>query len=310
MTKHNTKTRCRACPATSFCKDACYNRDFPDANCAHAVKYDKLNKRIASLKGQVEAVKFMSLKQRDTEPEKLWDEFVEAVKFMSLKQRGTELEKLWDEFAEKLWDEFADVPMNPDTKKTEDAFLHFPAGTPREDIWHWFDERYSKGVAALLYGRGEDNTSTIAALTYLNKLCCECDSELCAFADASGICRAPFITGAAPRIREDGCDDFCGVGNSFCAPSTKAENSEAGRYMVFMDSAYIRDAQIYCGDRDEDVNSEANEDSWRDSSGPILLIDKEVNSLDELRNTVKELYPEVAFDTLNVMRVSGKTVRL
>lgn len=274
MSKHNTKTRCRACPATSFCKDVCYNRDFPDTNCAHAVKYDKLNKRVASLEGQVETVKFMPLKQRDAE-------------------------------LEKLWDEFSDVPMNPDTEKMEDAFLHFPAGTPREDIWHWFDERYSKGISALLYGHGADNTATIAALTYRNELCCECDSELCAFADASGICRVPFITGAAPRIREDGCDDFCGVGNGFCAPSAKVENAEAGRYMVFMDSAYIRDAQIYCGDLDEDVNSEENEDSWRDSSGPILLIDKEVSSLDELRGTVKELYPEVAFDALNVMRVSG-----
>lgn len=277
--KKTNKTRCRACPASGFCSDVCYNRDVPDATCAHAVKYDKLNKRVASLEGQVETVKFMPLKQRDAE-------------------------------LEKLWDEFTDVPMNPDTEKMEDAFLHFPAGTPREDIWHWFDERYSKGIAALLYGRGEDNTSTIAALTYLNELCCECDSELCAFADASGICRAPFITGAAPRIREDGCDDFCGVGNGFCATRAKVENSEAGRYMVFMDSAYIRDAQIYCGNLNEDVNSVANEDSWRDSSGPILLIDKEVSSLDELRNTVKEIYPEVAFAALNVMRVSGKAVRL
>lgn len=139
MTKHNTKTRCRACPATSFCKDVCYNRDLPDATCAHAVKYDKLKKRIAALEGQVEAVKFMSLKQRDVE-------------------------------LEALWDEFTDIPMNPDTEKMEGAFLHFPAGTPREDIWHWFDERYSKGIAALLYGRGEDNTATIATLTYRNEL--------------------------------------------------------------------------------------------------------------------------------------------
>lgn len=277
--KKTNKTRCRACPASGFCSDVCYNRDVPDATCAHAVKYDKLNKRVASLEGQMETVKFMPLKQRDAE-------------------------------LEKLWDEFTDVPMNPDTEKMEDAFLHFPAGTPREDIWHWFDERYSKGIAALLYGRGEDNTSTIAALTYLNELCCECDSELCAFADASGICRAPFITGAAPRIREDGCDDFCGVDSGFCAPRAKVENSEAGRYMVFMDSSYIRDAQIYCGNLNEDVNSVANEDSWHDSSGPILLIDKEVSSLDELRNTVKEIYPEVAFAALNVMRVSGKAVRL
>lgn len=125
--KKTNKKRCKACPASGFCSDVCYNRDVPDVTCAHAVKYDKLNKRVASLEGQMETVKFMPLKQRDAE-------------------------------LEKMWDEFTDVPMNPDTEKMEDTFLHFPAGTPREDIWHWFDERYSKGVAALLYGRGEDNT--------------------------------------------------------------------------------------------------------------------------------------------------------
>lgn len=37
----------------------------------------------------------------------------------------------------------------------------FPAGTEREEIWHWFDERHPKGVAYLLYGEeksDEDRT--------------------------------------------------------------------------------------------------------------------------------------------------------
>ena len=55
-----------------------------------------------------------------------------------------------DEELEALWDKFGDVPMNPDTEKIEEPFIHFPAGTDREDIWHWFDERHSKGVAYLL----------------------------------------------------------------------------------------------------------------------------------------------------------------
>lgn len=54
---------------------------------------------------------------------------------------------------ESLWAEFSDVPMNPKTECMDAEFLSFPAGTPREDIWHWFDERHSKGVAYLLYGR-------------------------------------------------------------------------------------------------------------------------------------------------------------
>lgn len=279
--KKTNKTRCRACPASGFCSDVCYNRDVPDVTCAHAVKYDKLNKRVASLEGQMETVKFMPLKQRDVE-------------------------------LEKLWDEFADVPMNPDTEKMEGAFLHFPAGTPREDIWHWFDERYSKGVAALLYGRGEDNTATIATLAYRNELCCECDSELCAFADASGICRAPFITGAAPRIHEDGCDDFCSKCDAGCTASVEGKDSEAGRYMVFTDDPYVRDAQIYCGaiDEDEDIYSEENEDNWYDTSGPVLLIDRDFKTLDELRKTVMDFYPDMDLCTLRVLRVSAETVCL
>lgn len=38
----------------------------------------------------------------------------------------------------------------------------FPAGTDREKIWHWFDERHPRGVAYLLYGEeakeSEDRT--------------------------------------------------------------------------------------------------------------------------------------------------------
>lgn len=52
---------------------------------------------------------------------------------------------------ETLWRQFGDLPMDPETECMEEPFLHFPAGTFREDIWHWFDERYSKGVYHLLY---------------------------------------------------------------------------------------------------------------------------------------------------------------
>ena len=63
----------------------------------------------------------------------------------TLRERDIELEKLLKQFE--------DLPMDPDTEKIEEPFLSFPAGTDREDIWHWFDERHSKGVVYLLYGR-------------------------------------------------------------------------------------------------------------------------------------------------------------
>lgn len=56
-----------------------------------------------------------------------------------------------DEVLEQLWLDFADIPMDPATEKMEERFLHFSAGTDREEIWHWFDQLHSKGVAHLLY---------------------------------------------------------------------------------------------------------------------------------------------------------------
>ena len=57
-----------------------------------------------------------------------------------------------DKQIEMLWEDFSDIPMDCETEQIEQGFLHFPAGTPREDIWHWFDEMHSKGVVYLLYG--------------------------------------------------------------------------------------------------------------------------------------------------------------
>lgn len=51
----------------------------------------------------------------------------------------------------ELWEKFDDISMNTETECIEEEFLHFPIGTHREEIWHWFDEHYSKGVYDLLY---------------------------------------------------------------------------------------------------------------------------------------------------------------
>lgn len=64
-----------------------------------------------------------------------------------------------DRVLERLWSELEDVPMDPDTECLEAPFLHFPIGTQREDIWHWFDQRHSKGVVHLLYFRAASKTA-------------------------------------------------------------------------------------------------------------------------------------------------------
>lgn len=45
-----------------------------------------------------------------------------------------------------LWDEFGDVPMDPETECIESKWHHFPAGTHREDIWHWFEHEFGLSV--------------------------------------------------------------------------------------------------------------------------------------------------------------------
>lgn len=114
-----------------------------------------------------------------------------------------------DRELEELWAEFEDVPMDPETECMEEPFLHFPAGTHREEIWHWFDERYSMGVHHLLYAfDGNDRTDEIAMLTYLNGLCFECESKDCATND-DGICKFPLVYRRKPKITErDGCVEF------------------------------------------------------------------------------------------------------
>lgn len=50
------------------------------------------------------------------------------------------------------WKEFGDVPMNPETECIETEWYYFPAGTHREEIWHWFEETFDVSVAEDLMG--------------------------------------------------------------------------------------------------------------------------------------------------------------
>lgn len=60
-----------------------------------------------------------------------------------------EYERIWD-----LWQEFGDVPMDPETECIESEWHEFPAGTNREEIWHWFEEHFGLSVARNLMGQG------------------------------------------------------------------------------------------------------------------------------------------------------------
>lgn len=109
---------------------------------------------------------------------------------------------------EAMWHNLTDVPMDPDTEKMEEAFMGWPAGTERDEIWRWFDQRHSKGVAYLLYGGAEDYVPETKRLYGLNKLCFECESSSCQF-NHGGECRFALVHERKPRINDiDGCIDY------------------------------------------------------------------------------------------------------
>lgn len=48
-----------------------------------------------------------------------------------------------------LWNRLGDIAID-DNECIDSDFYIWPEGTPREEIWRWFDSRYSKGVAHLM----------------------------------------------------------------------------------------------------------------------------------------------------------------
>lgn len=110
-----------------------------------------------------------------------------------------------DEELEELWAQFGDIPMNPETECIEEKFMGWEPGTSREEIWHWFDERHSKGVAYLLYRGTEDYVPETKRLYGLKKLCFDCETTGCAY-NNGGECRFALVHDRRPVITdEDGC---------------------------------------------------------------------------------------------------------
>ena len=121
----------------------------------------------------------------------------------TLAERDGKLEALWADLEDVAFDEDADGRL-----RLVDPWLCFMAGTEREEIWRWFDQRHSKGVYYLLYGLdGVDRTGEICKMTYLNSLCFDCDTRSCAL-NHDGECRFSLVNGRKPKITEaDGCTE-------------------------------------------------------------------------------------------------------
>lgn len=54
------------------------------------------------------------------------------------------------------WEQLGTVPVDADGEHLDAPFsvqgvMSWPAGTHREEVWHWFDERHTQGVHALMF---------------------------------------------------------------------------------------------------------------------------------------------------------------
>lgn len=68
------------------------------------------------------------------------------------KMKEGDIRQKTDAILKKLWSKLGDVPVDPETEKLDSDFLFFKKGADKyEDVWRWFDNRYSGGVVELLY---------------------------------------------------------------------------------------------------------------------------------------------------------------
>lgn len=114
-----------------------------------------------------------------------------------------------DEILEELWAQLEDVPFDPETETIEAPFMGWGSGISRDEIWHWFDARHSKGVAYLLYNDGVDRTPETARLLYHKQLCKDCGCDDCVYCH-DGECRFALVHEQSPKITEEnGCSEYC-----------------------------------------------------------------------------------------------------
>ena len=74
----------------------------------------------------------------------------ELIKYrQSYRRELDKTEAQLDKVLQEMWNEFGNVPIDDDDD-TLCAFYDWEAGTDRMEIWHWFDDNHSTGVATLV----------------------------------------------------------------------------------------------------------------------------------------------------------------
>jgi len=82
--------------------------------------------------------------------------------------------------AETLWDMLKDIPVDDD-ENIEVQFLHFPPGTDREDIWHWFEDTFDISINNLMFKKNTGSKSTRSTYLEHSIICSDEGYCYCAF---------------------------------------------------------------------------------------------------------------------------------
>ena len=70
---------------------------------------------------------------------------------------GEELASMGEELFQlhhirELWQQLGDIPLEYNSDNIDVEWHHFPKGTNRFDIWHWFEDTFNISVAIDLMG--------------------------------------------------------------------------------------------------------------------------------------------------------------
>jgi hypothetical protein len=72
---------------------------------------------------------------------------------MQYRRKHKKFQEISDEQVEKIWEGMVDIPFDEeygDLVISQDYYI-WSKGTPRDEIWGWFDKHHSAGVYYLLY---------------------------------------------------------------------------------------------------------------------------------------------------------------
>lgn len=80
------------------------------------------------------------------------DGYIDIVTLDGTKKSFPRNQLEWIEMSAKdLWSTLTDVPINDtDEEDIDIPWFDFPKGTPRQDIWHWFEDTFDVRVADLM----------------------------------------------------------------------------------------------------------------------------------------------------------------